>query len=81
MLMIKETSVNFKGILGNIFTHSDNYKAYLQKLQCSKWSFQFPDCLDFEQNLRKQRNLSKDYQENLRTFEIFYIEKAVSSKH
>lgn len=79
--MIKETSVNFKGILANIFTHTDNRKAWLQKLQCSKWSFQFPAYLDFKQNLRKQANVSKDYQENLRTFEIFYIEKAVSSKH
>lgn len=32
MLMVKGTSVNFKGILGNIFKHSDNCKGWLQKI-------------------------------------------------
>lgn len=80
--MIKGNSVNFKGILGNIFKHSDNCKGWLQKLQCSKWSFQFPQLVWILNNFffKKAGKFLQSLPRKSEDFEIFYIEKAASSK-
>lgn len=79
--MIKGTSVNFKDILGNIFKHSDNCKGQLQKLQCSKWSFQFLTLFGFQTFGFFFKKAGKSLQRLPRKPEVFYTEKAVSSKH
>lgn len=67
--MTKGVSVNFKGILGDIFTNSDNCKGRLQKLQCSKMVISISQLVWISNDfLRKQAKLSKDYQKNLGTF-------------
>lgn len=82
MLKIKGNSVNFKGILGNIFKHSDNCKGQQRKLQCSKWSFQFLSLFGFQTNFFKKAGKSlQSLPGKSDDFEIFYIEKAVSTKH